>query len=800
MTTNVNPNSRVALTLFSAAALFGSLSLSSCQDYEPFSEAEVHATMAAREFTNNFEQRYGKIDPNHDWGFHELEPYSSNSDTRTTIDVNLNQWLSKYENIPGYPFLNDEYIQVRDNSERGFSIKPYTSRTKDDFPYGDVTDYEIQWVSEWFRTYPEGSDTFEGAKVNLNISEFFIQNISKDRDQESYIQDGIEIPAYPNGRNKTEKIDEIHKLKEDGNFDLEYLHCKEAGVGSKTVDENNGWVHINNYNAGNTNFDPQGVSVMNPTNNRELKLVTSGGTSDFAASVPCVDAGDKWMYDWVLVKLTWTEPYNGKEYQREGYYLAFDYRAWKSNGFDYKRDGYYSNWIVKITPAYYKPTPHTTRIMCEDLGNTFDFDFNDVVFDVAYEKNSDNSIDAVVTLQAAGGTMPIYVGTNSAGMEAHKLLGNKPSTTPINVSSVTSNPTTYRIKNVSTTNPDDITIYVNNTRDNQTYQKASANRGNLAQHDGSNGYNDGDKLNVGANGASMAPQKFAVPSSVRWMKETEQIETAYPNFEDWVQDAAFLKNDKEWYHNANMDPNGKIWNVGAGFSGEDYSGGGSGSGDVYAPKHQLNLVLDNPEMGSATFSDGTYSGQSTGSFSYGETVKVHAQPATGYKFWRWKFRNTAETLSTSADYTFEYSRSMRDLGELVAYFLPAGDDVPGGDQGGGQGGKSNVIAQDGNTVTVSNITSGFSIPSTYFSTLDNATSKVKITVEIDTDNVGGAFLVPGGTNFKQIEFSNSNYSFTIDKSNVNDSNNQNAIDCLKSNGLSVNFYNGLAKTITLEFQ
>lgn len=765
--------------------------LTACQDYEPFSEAEVAKAAAVREFTNNFEQRYGKIDPNHDWGFHSLEPYTSESATRANVDVNLNQWADKYEMVPGYPFINEKYrMQQGTNKPVVEYADESTIPSSGYIPAGDVTDYEISWVSEWFRTYCDTDDEFIAAKVSLNISEFFIQNVSKDHDQVS----------YPNGENKN-TISDIHENYQDRNSDygMDFLVCQEAGSTADRYDINNGWTDINNFNSGSSNFNPSPVASNDSYEWREIKLVTSGGTSNFACKVSDIDGDDKYVYDWVLVHLNWEETIDNIVYKRDGYYLAFDYSAHMTNGFEYPRDHYYSNWIVKITPAYYKPTPHTTRIMCEDLGNTYDFDFNDVVFDVAYEKNSDNSIDAVVTLQAAGGTMPIYVGTNSAGMEAHKLLGNKPSTTPINVSSVTSNPTTYRIKNVSTTNPDDITIYVNNTRDNQTYQIASANRGNLAQHDGSNGYNDGDKLNVGANGASMAPQKFAVPSSVRWMKETEQIETAYPYFENWVQDAAFLNDGKEWYHNANMDPNGKIWNVGAGFNGEDYSGGGSGSGDVYAPKHQLNLVLDNPEMGSATFSDGTYSGQSTGSFSYGETVKVHAQPATGYKFWRWKFRNTAETLSTSADYTFEYSRSMRDMGELVAYFLPAGDDVPGGDQGGGQGGKSNAIAQDGNTVTVSNITSSFSIPSTYFSTLDNATSTVKITVEIDTDNVGGAFSVPGG-NFKQIEFNNNNYSFTIDKSNVNDSGNQNAIDCLKSNGLSVNFYYGLAKTITLEFQ
>lgn len=59
-------------------------------------------------------------------------------------------------------------------------------------------------------------------------------------------------------------------------------------------------------------------------------------------------------------------------------------------------DGYYSNWIIKISPATLAPDPtpdpvppyKVTRVMCEDLGNSHDFDFNDVVFDVKLETDN----------------------------------------------------------------------------------------------------------------------------------------------------------------------------------------------------------------------------------------------------------------------------------------------------------------------------------------------------------------------------------------------------------------------------
>jgi hypothetical protein len=86
---------------------------------------------------------------------------------------------------------------------------------------------------------------------------------------------------------------------------------------------------------------------------------------------------------------------------------------------DTDRDHIYTDWIVKITPAIKKGsgTP-TLRVMAEDLSanEPSDFDFNDVVFDVEYV----NASKVNVTIQAAGGTLPLKV----AGREVHDLLNN----------------------------------------------------------------------------------------------------------------------------------------------------------------------------------------------------------------------------------------------------------------------------------------------------------------------------------------------------------------------------------------
>jgi hypothetical protein len=78
-------------------------------------------------------------------------------------------------------------------------------------------------------------------------------------------------------------------------------------------------------------------------------------------------------------------------------------------------DGIKSDWIVTLTKAEHygethnDPTTFTTRVMAEDLtaDQASDFDFNDIVFDVAYTVGNNY---ATVTLKAAGGTLPLIIG------------------------------------------------------------------------------------------------------------------------------------------------------------------------------------------------------------------------------------------------------------------------------------------------------------------------------------------------------------------------------------------------------
>ena len=98
-----------------------------------------------------------------------------------------------------------------------------------------------------------------------------------------------------------------------------------------------------------------------------------------------------------------------------------NFREWVKVG---KSDGYFSDWIVTLTEAKRNDPPHNYTICVigedltvggsdeEDLGA--DFDFNDVVFDVALESN-----ETWVRLKAAGGTLPLTID----GIEIHGKFG-----------------------------------------------------------------------------------------------------------------------------------------------------------------------------------------------------------------------------------------------------------------------------------------------------------------------------------------------------------------------------------------
>ena len=158
-------------------------------------------------------------------------------------------------------------------------------------------------------------------------------------------------------------------------------------------------------------------------------------------------------------------------------------------------------------------------LACEDLGNTDDFDFNDVVFSVKYAAGSST---AFVTPLAAGGTLPanICYSGKVIGQEIHEWFGVSTSTM-VNTTSRRGHAAKTVELNVAdgftmTNNMGGFTIDVNN-----------------------------GTTTVAAPAAGAAPQMILVSdANWAWPYERVSIVSAYSQFKDWSENAS---SNADWY-------------------------------------------------------------------------------------------------------------------------------------------------------------------------------------------------------------------------------------------------------------
>ena len=168
-------------------------------------------------------------------------------------------------------------------------------------------------------------------------------------------------------------------------------------------------------------------------------------------------------------------------------------------------------------------------IACEDLGDTDDYDFNDVVFKVSHVSGQKT---ATVTPLAAGGTLATWIVYNNQYLgETHQLLGAKENTSGsypmINTTTIT-----------ATATPKVVTVPENYTVTN--------NMGGFSIIVKSKDNSNSNAVLIKAPSAGAAPQMFCVPSTWAWPTERTKIQDAYPNFANWSADS----NNIEWYNNA----------------------------------------------------------------------------------------------------------------------------------------------------------------------------------------------------------------------------------------------------------
>lgn len=650
-------------------------------------EAREFVEQKLSEYTANFVDRYGAIDPEQDWGFGPIV----DNHTRGEV-INKNEWISIYHlQVPGWP---DTYYCQNDETvhDNGYHyLDDSYNATLDDSkePGGDVTDEEIQYVSWWFRThrYP--------TSLQVHWSDFYIQEVSSDNDRKAdgTVDKDFVVFEYREAEQSWEKSIKTYDMT------MDYL-------GVKTQDDPTTFHHLEKFNGARQNklhsvddlpmfnespylTDCTVAGVSTPmgdiTNTRLIDFYTCMSTEDFMCH-NSVDNTDRSNYRfqnaaeptpvWVLVHLHFIGP-SGRIY--DGYYLAFDFASFKNNGTTYEMrepDGYYSNWIVKISPAIpiVENNSYTRRIMCEDLGNTFDLDFDDIVFDVTLNQstntfNETGKADITVNLMAAGGTMPVWVGKNpgnslDAPFEAHRMFNHETSQ-PVNVEAGYNAPiANYHVELTGTAGSaidfDDLGIYIYNDRESKWIEIPKVKYLNQLANQGAY---------KGTTDPVYAPQKFAVPASVLWLKETKQIETAYQYFGKWASNHSQYSIDTEdaWYAAKNLKTVGNLcgqagatpYNNSA-TPGQLADNGLPGTTATCWCTDSWDVVpyVNNAAWGSVSLSGNNVSGIGK-RFTAGETCTLTATPASSdCHFLGWKNGESSDFIVTGGNYTVNTDGSL----------------------------------------------------------------------------------------------------------------------------------------------
>lgn len=513
-----------AITLFAA-----------CSDYDPgMSENVVDYTdeelKVLNEYAENFAEHFGGIDPDHTWGFGEKGSEDEMS-TRYS-SPNSNMWVeivkgkvnlgngefdgvisinTNGRTIPGFPVQNyylsssystsetvqyDETITPPNNYEGYYHCKFPNEKDGNNIiehwfanetelitymnehhfteviPLGDVAQCNTLTDAEVADVYAEFSKPWNGSNPDLDLDSYFVQQVWKGTaEYTGTTQNGTIVSGIVGGNH------------------MDYLLC-DGGA----VDGN----HFYNFNYSDYQLG-----------NKGMMLIVDGNTTNFGYK-NSLDGNDYYNH-YRLVQL------------HGNWYVGFDFESVGPDEKNIPRDYIFNDWIVKIIPGNGEQVHDWYRIMCEDLGNTYDYDFNDLVYDVYYT-GTEGNYTAHIKVQAAGGTYPIFLGAHDEAHEVHHMLGHGDKyneTTklyqPINVGTdLTSAPYEFTMS-INSSNPDNIPIYV----ENPAFQGARTK-------------NDFTLPRVGEN-LTDAPQKICIPGNkVKWTKENQNIELAYPKFPDWV--------------------------------------------------------------------------------------------------------------------------------------------------------------------------------------------------------------------------------------------------------------------------
>ena len=489
------------VAILAACAVFAA-----CSEYEPvLSEGTENLTdqqlATLREYTRNFTERYGTIDPYHTWGFGEFQSTRSAENVTWIYEDAISQWgYTDYvefttaefneviEHLPEHESASDDFNDYEFVSHGAFVIYPIYSITSGDDEIG------YYYYNPKTQTIEERTEVvlIENLQTSMTYNDDFITKVEETKTINGETTTG----QYP-------WTSDWNKTFED-------------------VDNKTYRVLTRGYAINVPKGYRVGFWIKNHDYDKDGRFVNNGGAPTYYSNTKLNEGV---YYSAVVQALTGNlyfglEDWIGTESDYDCNDIVF---AVKSIDGD-------TPLPTPVDPDDPDPTdptepedPASCRIMCEDLGSTSDFDFNDIVFDVvSYKQEEDLTYTATILVQAAGGTLPVYIGSVDEANEVHHILlqNNSGSTsTPLNVTKGGKRYPAQKhiVKNLPSTNPSDIPLYGKGTMFGTDDEEAIR----ICEN-----YRD-----LGIN----APQKICVPTTTRWTVEHGDIGEAYKNFATWVQ-------------------------------------------------------------------------------------------------------------------------------------------------------------------------------------------------------------------------------------------------------------------------
>ena len=400
-------------------------------------------------YNEAFVKTFGQPAANHQWGFVNY----AKSSTRTTINVNGNE--EKYENAPS--LKNNEETEIRDYV-RQLTTTPHVAPT-------GLKNYFVTQVHDGEETYTNG----DGAggilgSAHMNHLQIAMEEGGVINNDGSLSSTGnwMHINNFNHGDNTDWNGNTL--VEDGGTFNFAYHGTEDSRYHDR-------WISVKGedvdayYNARGTYSGPKYAGFYYICFDFEGKYADGYTMIQGKWYNPDSPNGDKWE-NFSNIKLpgNWTNTdWSTCDLTYEWSYQVWDQEAGQNvnkkiilhfNDPNQVKDiqtsnfvggnmviegnNKYDDWIVRLVEATPKNDPddpddpdepedpeYTLRVICEDLnaqaqaGDTedSDWDFNDLVFDVAFLGSNQVQIKVV----AVGGTMPIRINGEPA-LEAHGLF------------------------------------------------------------------------------------------------------------------------------------------------------------------------------------------------------------------------------------------------------------------------------------------------------------------------------------------------------------------------------------------